>query len=39
MARRHKTNRKVDQRIFRKTASKTKAINLGIKTMRGGIRL
>lgn len=28
-----------DSRIFRRTAAKTKAINLGAITMRGGVRL
>lgn len=28
-----------DLRIFRRTAAKTKAINLGAITMRGGVRL
>lgn len=28
-----------DGRIFRRTAAKTKAINLGVITMRGGVRL
>lgn len=31
--------RKNDHKIFRNTASKTKAINLAPKIMRGGIRL
>lgn len=29
----------VDKEVFRRTASKTKAINLGSKIFRGGIRL
>lgn len=29
----------LDGRIFRRTAAKTKAINLGAITMRGGVRL
>lgn len=28
-----------DSRIFRRTASATKSINLGVVTMRGGVRL
>lgn len=32
-------NKRKDQRIFKKTAKKTKAINVNPKTMRGGIRL
>ena len=33
------TNRKRDRAIFRRTASKTKLINVAPKVMRGGIRL
>lgn len=39
MAYRESTNKKVDSRIFRNTASKTKLINISPKQMRGGIRL
>lgn len=35
---RGKTNRRKDKKIFKKTASKSKAVNLGNFTMRGGIR-
>ena len=33
------TNENVDAEIFRRTASKTKAVNLGAKIYRGGTRL
>lgn len=36
---RKKVNRKVDKKIFRKTATRTKAINTGTVVYRGGIRL
>jgi len=36
---RTKLTRKVDNKIFTKTAKKTKAINVEPTTMRGGIRL
>ena len=36
---RFKTKPKADKRIFTKTASKTKAINLPTKIFRGGIRM
>lgn len=36
---RFKTNPKIDKKIFRRTASKVKAINLPVKIYRGGIRL
>lgn len=36
---RSRTNKKIDQKIFRRTATKTKAINLPNKIYRGGIRL
>lgn len=36
---RYNLNRKRDQRIFRKTARRTKAININQKTSRGGVRL
>lgn len=40
MAHRKKiANRNKDQRIFKRTAAKTKKINLAPKIMRGGIRL
>lgn len=32
------TNRRIDARHFRRTASHSKAVNLGLKVMRGGIR-
>lgn len=31
-------NKNLDEKIFRKTAANTKAVNLGAKTMRGGTR-
>lgn len=37
--RRYKTNRRKDRRIFRRTASTTRAINVSPRSMRGGIRL
>lgn len=36
---RRRTSRRIDRRIFRKTADKTRLINLKPVTMRGGIRL
>lgn len=36
---RRPTRKKTDSRIFRNTASKTKAINITPKIMRGGTRL
>ncbi len=33
------TNKKTDEKIFRRTAVKTKLINIDPKNMRGGIRL
>ena len=33
------TRKKVDKRIFSRTAAKTKKINVSQKAMRGGIRL
>lgn len=36
---RKKTKRRVDRKIFRKTAMKSKKINLDPAPMRGGIRL
>lgn len=39
MASRKGTNKKTDSRIFKKTATNTKKINIAPKTMRGGTRL
>lgn len=36
---RKKTNLKVDNKIFRRTAAKSKKINIDPKIFRGGIRL
>lgn len=36
---RSKTKKRVDRKIFRKTASKSKKINIDPSPMRGGIRL
>ena len=36
---RHETNKYADAEIFRRTASSTKAINLGAVIYRGGTRL
>lgn len=36
---RKEVNKSVDQEIFRRTASHSKAINLGARVMRGGTRL
>ena len=33
------TNKNVDQEVFRRTASKTKVVNLGVRIYRGGTRL
>lgn len=38
MKKRAKTNKKKDKKIFQRTATKIKAINLPGKTYRGGIR-
>lgn len=38
MKNRAKTNKVVDQKIFRRTATKVKAVNLPQKIYRGGIR-
>ncbi len=38
MKKRSTTNRKYDKKRFTRTASKTKAVNLGNTTYRGGIR-
>ena len=39
MAQREHVTKKVDQRVFTNTATKTKRINLSDRPMRGGIRL
>lgn len=39
MAKRKKTKKKIDKKIFRNTAIKSKKININPKNMRGGIRL
>ena len=39
MAKRTKLTRKIDQKVFTKTAKKTKEINVNPTSMRGGIRL
>lgn len=39
MARRFKVKRRKDRKIFKRTASVTKRINIAPKMMRGGIRL
>ena len=39
MARKKMKNRQKDAKIFRRTASKSKKINIDPKIMRGGIRL
>lgn len=39
MAKRNKTRRRKDAKIYNRTANKTKSINLTAKPMRGGIRL
>lgn len=36
---RKKTKRKIDRKIFNRTANSTKKINVAPKIMRGGIRL
>lgn len=36
---RKKTNRKLDNKIFRRTAARSKKINIEPKIFRGGIRL
>ena len=33
------TNKKVDRKIFKRTAASTKKVNINPKNMRGGIRL
>ena len=38
MKRRSPTKKKIDRKIFSRTASKTKAVNLGNNIYRGGIR-
>ena len=35
---RAETNKQVDQQHFRRTAAHTKAVNLGVRIFRGGIR-
>lgn len=35
---RGETNKNIDAEHFRRTAAKTKAVNLGVKLFRGGIR-
>lgn len=35
---RHETNQKIDEAIFRRTAMRTKKINVQTTNMRGGIR-
>ena len=37
--RRYRVPRRPDRKIFKRTASKTKAINVSPRSMRGGIRL
>lgn len=37
--RRKKTKKRLDRKIFRRTAAKTKTININPTGMRGGIRL
>lgn len=39
MKKRAKTNRKIDKKIFSRTARTVKAVNLPTKIYRGGIRL
>ena len=39
MSSREKTIKKVDEKIFKRTANKTKLINILPNTMRGGTRL
>ena len=38
MKKRYRANKKKDKKIFTRTASKTKAVNLGNTVYRGGIR-
>lgn len=38
-ASRERVNRKKDLQVFKRTAAKTRAINVGSSPMRGGIRL
>lgn len=35
---RGETNQHIDQKIFRRTAASTKAVNLGVRLFRGGFR-
>lgn len=39
MRKRQKMKKGIDKKVFSNTATKTKAINLGAKIYRGGIRL
>lgn len=39
MSKRHGTNAYIDEKVFRRTAVRTKKINLSPVVMRGGIRL
>lgn len=39
MMMRHETNRNTDKEVFKRTASHTRAINLGAIIFRGGTRL
>lgn len=39
MAKRAKTRKRKDKKVFKQTANKTKAINIKAAPMRGGIRL
>lgn len=39
MSNREKTTKKVDKKIFKRTAATTKKMNISPKAMRGGIRL
>ena len=36
---REETNKNADQQIFKRTASNTKTVNLGVRIYRGGTRL
>lgn len=38
MKKRLRANKKIDKKLFTRTASKTKAVNLGNSVYRGGIR-
>lgn len=39
MAHRSKTRKRIDRKIFKRTATATKRVNIAPKVMRGGIRL